>query len=292
MNWESVTDWLSEVWDSHGGDIVMSVVVLLVGMVVIRVLKRIISRWETRVEDSLRTSDDLSDRERGQRLMTLADVARIIVSISAWVVIILTAMGIWGVPMTPLVAVGTTVGVAIGFGAQDAVRDVIAGFLILLEDQYSIGDVVTIAGVSGSVEAIQLRTTVLRDLDGNRHHVPNGQIKVASNLTSDFSRLVVDVAVAYATDVDRAMDVISDEAMQLAHDSEWSHRFLAEPELLGVNKLDESSVNIRIVMTLTTEDRWIVKREFLRRIKNRLDAEGIEIPFPHVKVVMQEPDTQ
>ena len=290
MNWESVTDWLSNTWDTHGGDIVMSAVVVLAGMVVIRVLKRIIRRWEMRVEDSLRTSDDLADRERGQRLMTLADVARIVASVTVWIVIILTAMGIWGVPMTPLVAVGTTVGVAIGFGAQDVVRDVIAGFLIFIEDQYSIGDVVTIAGVSGSVEAIQLRTTVLRDLDGNRHHVPNGQIKVASNLTSEFSRLVVDVAVAYATDVDRAMDVISDEAMQLAHDEDWAHRFLAEPELLGVNKLDESSVNIRIVMTLTTEDRWVVKREYLRRIKNRLDAEGIEIPFPHVKVVRPEPD--
>jgi small conductance mechanosensitive channel len=290
MNWESITDWVSEVWDVHGGDILLTLVVVIGGLVVSRILKGAIGRWERKVADSMGTSGDLADRERAQRLTTLADVARIIVSVVVWVVVILTCMGVLGIPMTPFIAVGTTVGVAVGFGAQDVVRDIIAGFLIVMEDQYSIGDVVTIAGVSGSVEAIQLRTTVLRDLDGNRHHVPNGQIKVASNLTSEFSRLVVDVHVAYATDIDQAIGVIFDEGMQLAHHEDWRDRFLAEPEMLGVNKLDDSSVAIRILMTLTTEARWAVKREFLRRIKNRLDTEGIEIPFPHIKVITQDSD--
>jgi small-conductance mechanosensitive channel len=253
--------------------------------VVIRLLKRAIGRWETRIEGQLRTSEDQGDRERGQRLVTISDVVRVLVSVVVWTVVVLTVMGIWGIPMAPFVAVGATVGIAVGFGAQDVVRDVIAGFLILVEDQFAIGDVVTIAGVSGAVEGIRLRTTVLRDLEGNQHYVPNGQIKVASNLTSDFSRLVVDVPVSYDTNVDVAIAVISDEVDIFAKSDDWGHRFLGEPEMLGVNKLDESSVNIRVVMTLTTEDRWLVKREFLRRLKNRLDDEGIEIPYNYLTIV-------
>ena len=189
--------------------------------------------------------------------------------------------------MAPFLVVGTTIGIAIGFGAQDFVKDVIAGFLILLEDQYAIGDVVTIAGVSGSVESIQLRTTVLRDLQGNRHHVPNGHIAVSSNLTAEFARLVIDVPVSYDTDLDHAIEVISDEAELFSLEDEWRGMFISEPQMLGVNKLDDSSVNIRLLMTLTTEDRWTVKRAFLLRLKKRLDREGIEIPFQYMTVIMR-----
>jgi small-conductance mechanosensitive channel len=284
-DWSSFTDWVGNTWDDHGGVIIATGLVLVGAWVIIRLLRRAIGRWETMIETQLRASEDHGDRERGQRLMTISDVVRLLVSVVVWTVVVLTVMGIWGIPLTPFVAVGATVGVAVGFGAQDVVRDVIAGFLILVEDQYAIGDVVTIAGVSGAVEGIKLRTTVLRDLEGNLHHVPNGQIKVASNLTSEFSRIVVDVPVSYDTNVDEAIAVISDEAAIFSKTDDWRHRFLKDPEMLGVNKLDESSVNIRVVMTLTTEDRWVVKREFLRRLKNRLDAEGIEIPFNYLTII-------
>jgi small conductance mechanosensitive channel len=190
--------------------------------------------------------------------------------------------------MTAFLAVGSTVGIAIGFGAQDVVRDVIAGFLILVEDQYSIGDTVTIAGVQGVVEGIKLRTTVLRDLDGNQHFVPNGQIQVSSNLTSQFSRLVVDVAVAYDTDLDEAMRVVLDEATTMAYSDEWRTHFLEPPVMLGVNRLDESAIDIRLLMTLTSDSRWLVKREFLKRIKQRLDVEGIVIPYAHLRVLLEQ----
>ncbi|MDA2978670.1 MAG: mechanosensitive ion channel family protein [Actinomycetota bacterium] len=284
-NWSVFSDWGADAWNDQGGHVVATAFVLVGAWVVIRLLKRAIGRWETRIEGQLRTSEDQGDRERGQRLVTISDVVRVLVSVVVWTVVVLTVMGIWGIPMAPFVAVGATVGIAVGFGAQDVVRDVIAGFLILVEDQFAIGDVVTIAGVSGAVEGIRLRTTVLRDLEGNQHYVPNGQIKVASNLTSDFSRLVVDVPVSYDTNVDVAIAVISDEVDIFAKSDDWRHRFLGEPEMLGVNKLDESSVNIRVVMTLTTEDRWVVKREFLRRLKNRLDDEGIEIPYNYLTIV-------
>ncbi|KAA3640075.1 MAG: mechanosensitive ion channel family protein, partial [Armatimonadetes bacterium] len=284
---DDIAEWIGDRWTDHGGEILATIAVVIGAWVILGILKRAVGRWEARLESDLHESTEVADRARAQRLVTISDVLRIVLSIAVWVIVVLTIMALWGLPMSPFIAVGTTVGVAVGFGAQDLVRDVIAGFLILVEDQYALGDVVSIAGVTGSVESIQLRSTVLRDLEGNRHFVPNGQIKVASNLTSEFSRLVLDIPVSYDTDLDVAMRVVSDEALSLAADEEWSRRFLADPEMLGVNKLDSSAVNIRVLMTLTPDDRWLVKREFLRRIKNRLDAEGIEIPFDQVVMRMR-----
>lgn len=283
--WESIGDWISAFWADNATAVVSTLVVVIVAFVAVRIGRRAVHKWEARVQEELGSSDDPAERERGQRLVTIADVFDLVISIAVAVLVVLTIMGVWGIPMTPLIAVASTVGVAVGFGAQDFVRDVIAGFLILVEDQYAIGDTVTIAGASGTVESIRLRTTVLRDLDGNRHFVPNGQIHVATNLTSEFSRLVVDIPVSYETDVDPALEVILDEAVALADDPEWSSRFLEPPLMLGVNRLSDSSVDIRVLMTLDSESRWAVKREYLRRIKIRLDAEGIEIPYQHVTVV-------
>jgi len=251
-------------------------------------VRRSVDRWNTRIETQLASSDEHHERERGQRLATLADVARLVLSLVVWSIVIVTIMGIWGIPMGPFVAIGATIGLAVGFGAQDAVRDVIAGFLILLEDQYAIGDVVSIAGVSGTVEAIKLRTTVLRDLSGYAHHVPNGQIKVASNKTSEFARYVADIPVAYDVDVDRAMEVIHDEAMRMFAEPGWAGSFLSEPEMLGVNELGDSAVVIRLLLTTATEQRWAVKREFLRRLKRRLDDEHIEIPYTYMNLIIEQ----
>ncbi|GMR01808.1 MAG: hypothetical protein BMS9Abin20_0128 [Acidimicrobiia bacterium] len=287
---EAIIDTLSDIWRGKGFEITATIGTIIAAVVVMAIVRRSLTRWRARVASRLTTSEAQEDRERGQRLSTLTDVARLIIAVVVWSVVVLTIMGLWGIPMAPLFAVGTTVGIAVGFGAQDAVRDVIAGFLILLEDQYSIGDVVSIAGVDGSVEAIKLRTTVLRDLEGNLHHVPNGQIQVASNRTPDFSRYVADIPVAYGTDLDHAMAIILDEARAMAEDPEWRRKFLTEPEMLGINELGDSSVIIRVLMTLAAEERWSVKREFLRRLKRRLDDEGIEIPFAYLNVIVQHED--
>lgn len=285
---ESVVDWLKGYEDSFGAEVFGSVVVLVGALVVLSIARRGIRRWSNRVDSEYVESDHHSDRERGQRLITLTSVMLMLVRAVVWTVVILTLMAIWGIPMTPLIAVATTIGIAVGFGAQDLVKDVIAGFFILVENQFGIGDVVSIGGVSGTVEAIKLRTTVLRDINGNEHHVPNGRITVASNMTPDYAKVVADIGVSYATDVDHAIRVISDEAAMMAEDPEWAFAFLGSPEMLGVNKLDESAVEIRIMAKVIPEQRWTVKREFNRRIKNRLDAEGIEIPFNHLTVVLRQ----
>jgi len=215
-------------------------------------------------------------------------MSRRLVVIVLVVVVVLMVAAVWKVPLTPLVALGSALGVAVGFGAQSLVKDVISGFFILAEDQYQIGDVVKIAGVAGLVVDIRPRVTVLRDLDGNVHYIPNGQITVTSNLTQEFAQVVLDVGVAYKESVDRVIEVLSDELSILRNDDEWREKFLEDPQILGVETLGDSAVTVRAVMKVGADDRWLVRREAQRRVKNRLDAEGIEIPFPHLTVYQGE----
>ena len=285
---DTVSDALSQFWDQNSRELLLSVGVVVGAFVVLWIVRRLIKQWHRRVISRLAGSDAHDEREKAQRFETLSGVAMVVVAIAVWFTVILTIMGVWGIPMAPFLAVGTTIGIAVGFGAQDVVRDVIAGFLILLEDQYSVGDVVAIAGVSGSVEKIRLRTTVLRDLDGNVHHVPNGQIRVASNMTSAFARYVADISISYDADIDAAMDVIGDTAVAMAAEPRWTDAFLEEPEMLGVDELGDSAVTIRLLLTVATEQRWAVKREFLKRVKIALDAAGIEIPYTYLNVVLKQ----
>lgn len=287
---DDIGDWLERFVAENGSELIGTIAVVVGAVVVLWLAKRAIRRWSSNVDRHYVASDVHTDRERGQRLVTLTKVMLMLLRVVVWVIVILTIMGIWGIPMAPFMAAAATIGIAIGFGAQDLVKDVIAGFFILVEDQFGIGDVVSIGGVSGTVEAITLRTTVLRDLDGNEFHVPNGHIVVTTNMTQGYARVVADIGVSYDADVDTAMSVILDEAMEMTDDPEWSEAFLGEPEMLGVNNLDESSVEIRLVAKVIPEDRWRVKREFNRRVKIRLDAEGIEIPYSHMKVILQSDD--
>ena len=237
-------------------------------------------RLANRAVDRMAQGDDIEASERRQRTQTLWKAGRRMAAILFVLIGLLTVMNIWDIPITAFVAVGSAVGVAIGFGAQSAVKDVIAGFMILAEDQFGIGDVVQIAGVTGTVVDMPLRVTVLRDLDGNAHYVPNGEIAVASNFTQSFAQVVIDVSIAYHESVDRALEVFGDELRRFAADPDWSSVVLDEPVVLGVQELGDSSVTIRGYLKVAPDQRWLVRREFFRRIKNRFDADSIEIPFP------------
>lgn len=214
--------------------------------------------------------------DSAKRVATLWVMVRRVVLIVIIVIVLLMVVDISGLNMTPFLAVGTAVAAALGFGAQNLIRDVIAGFFILAEDQYRIGDTVTIAGANGQVEDIQFRVTVLRDGEGNVHFVPNGQITVASNLTSLYASPAVDVRIGHQADVDRAMDVMLDELMKMSADPEWSEKITKEPEMLGVQELVGSGILIRARLTTVAEQRWSVQREALRRVKNRFAAEDFE----------------
>ncbi len=278
---------LAAVWNGIDAQVLQSLAVLVGAAAVWVVVTNGGRRWLAATERRLADQPALETQERMQRLRTLWAVARTAVTIAVLAVVVLTIFAVWGIPIGPVLAVGSVVGVAVGFGAQDVIRDMIAGFLIIAENQYAIGDVVEIAGVGGDVEEIRLRVTVLRDLDGKVHYVPNGAVRVATNLTQEFSRVVIDVSVGYDADVDEALAVVADEARRLAEDDEWSAAFVTEPQLLGVNELGDSAVMIRVVFATVPARRWAAKREFLRRMKRRLDAEGIEIPYPYRNVVLR-----
>ena len=255
------------------------------------VVRFFIRRWSRSLRLKLESTGDLRDRARAQRLETISRTLATVVLIVVTTIALLIILAVWGVPIVPIVASLSVVGVAVGFGAQSFVKDLIAGLFVLIEDQYAIGDVVALAGVSGTVEEIRLRTTVLRGLDGSVYHIPNGEIRVAKNLTHEYSRLVIDLSIAYEESVDRAMDIIGDEATLFATDPEWAHRLVDDPVVLGVDELAESGVVVRVLMATDPDERWVVKREFLRRIKNRLDLEGIEIPYPHLTIAPRSAET-
>lgn len=283
--------WLSDAWSEWGPEVLTSLVVVLAGVIATIVIRSAVRRWLARLESDYAGSDEHERRERGQRFVTITQVVRFLSLITIWIVVVLTVMAIWGIPLTPLVAVAATLGVGIGFGAQNLVADVIGGFFILVEDQYRVGDVVRISDVAGKVEQITLRTTVLRDLDGNRHHVPNGHDGVVTNLTSEWTRVVMDVSVSYDTDLDHAMQVIYDEAHKLYLEEEWHDSFLDDPEMLGVEELAGSSINIRLLLTTVGDDQWPIRRTLLKRLKQRFDAEGIEIPYEYLNVVQVSSET-
>jgi small conductance mechanosensitive channel len=189
-------------------------------------------------------------------------------------------LGQLGLAVGPLLAGAGVVGVAIGFGSQNLVRDVISGVFMLIEDQYGVGDVIDTGPASGVVEGITLRTTQIRDVRGTLWHVPNGRIERVGNMSQLWSRALLDIEVAYATDLGQARRVIKDVADTVWRDANWAHKVLEEPEIWGVEVLGSDGISIRLVVKTAPLAQWDVSRELRERLKVAFDDHGIEIPFP------------
>jgi moderate conductance mechanosensitive channel len=189
-----------------------------------------------------------------------------------------------GIPIAPLMGGAAVIGLAVAFGAQSLIKDFFTGFMILLEQQFMVNDVVKIGDISGQVERISLRMTVLRDLEGRVHFIPHGQITSTTNLTHGWSRAVFDIGVAYKENVDRVMQVLLELCKELRNDPAFGPLILEDAVMLGVDSLGDSAVTIKFYFKTRPLRQWPVKREMLRRIKNRFDELGIEIPFPHQTV--------
>jgi small conductance mechanosensitive channel len=235
-----------------------------------------------------RTSTRGSLHERENRALTLVGVFRNIASIAVIAVGLLMALEAVGIPIVPLMGGAAVVGLAVAFGAQNLVRDYFAGFMVLLEDQYGINDVVKIGDIAGAVEQITLRVTTLRDLEGIVHFVPHGTITTVSNMTHGWSRALLEIGVAYKEDTDRVMDVMLEVARELRNDSAFGPFILGDPEMLGVDSFGDSAVLIKMCIKTQPLKRWAVKRELLRRVKHKFDELGIEIPFPHRTLFLRE----
>ncbi|MFB0508493.1 MAG: mechanosensitive ion channel family protein [Thermodesulfobacteriota bacterium] len=194
-----------------------------------------------------------------------------------------------GVNTRPILAGAGIVGLAVGFGAQTLVKDVINGLFILLQDLISVGDVAVFGDKGGLVEAVGLRTVTLRDLAGNVHVIPNSSIETVTNMTKGYSRYVFDVGVAYREDVDEVMDVLREIGREMQNDPEYKKDIREPLEILGVDRFDDSAVIIKARITTKPIRQWAVGREFNRRMKKAFDQRGIEIPFPHHTIYMGEP---
>jgi small conductance mechanosensitive channel len=215
-----------------------------------------------------------------QRTRTLLSLLRSMGRVVIWVMTLFMVLGALGLQLGPLLAGAGVVGLAVSFGAQSLVKDVISGLFILMENQFGVGDVVRLEGVSGSVERMTLRVVVLRDVHGVVHVVPNGEIKKVSNLTRGWARVVLDVAVAYKEDPDRVMAVMLDEGRRLYEDPQWRPLMLDEVQVPGIESFGEAGVTIRLLAKTLPLKQWEVARELRRRLKLRFDQEGIEVPFP------------
>jgi moderate conductance mechanosensitive channel len=227
--------------------------------------------------DALLETGQMSLRAE-QRIEALSSVLRSVMSFTIMAVAAVMILGELGVELGPLIAGAGIIGVALGFGSQSLVRDFLSGIFILVEDQFGIGDIVNLDGTtSGVVEAVSLRTTRLRAVDGTVWHVPNGEIRRVGNMSQHWSRALLDIEVAYATDLTRAQEVIRDVAHAV-----WDEdaHVLEEPEVWGVEALGANGVVIRLVVKTTPSEQYRVSRTLRERIKVAFDAEGIEIPFP------------
>jgi small-conductance mechanosensitive channel len=258
--------------------LISTAIVLLLAFVTYRLIRVVIRRFVSRDIDE---DDPVTKRLRKQRAETLGSLFGNVALVVIAVITILTILNSF-FNIGPILASVGVLGLAISFGAQSLVKDVISGTFLLLEGQFGIGDVVSIGGVSGMVERITLRTVTLRDIQGVVHIIPNGEITTVSNMTKGWSRAVLDVGVAYREDVDRVMDVLRDIGAELHADPEWGPLLVEPPEVPGVEAFADSAVVIRLLVKTLPLQQWNVARQLRRRIKKRFDAENIEIPFPHI----------
>jgi moderate conductance mechanosensitive channel len=275
LSWATVVSWLIE----HGIRILVIIVLgAALWFAVNRLLPPIVRRGVARTRH--KESKEGMEKRTNTLLSIFKGGARVFIVLVGLMMILSEV----GVPIAPVLAGFGIVGLAIGFGAQYLIRDLIGGIFIIMENQYRVGDVARVADISGLVEDVTLRKTVLRDLDGIVHHVPNGEIRVASNFTRHFARVNLDVEVAYGTDLDHAMNVINRVGQELAEDEEWRPMIRTAPQALRVNKLGSSGIEIKIVGDVKPMQQWAVMGQLRLRLKKAFDAEGIEIPWPHTKV--------
>jgi moderate conductance mechanosensitive channel len=259
--------------------------VVVAGYVSVRFLGVALGRLETMLIRSGQRTETVAGAA-AKRVTTLTRLLMTVGLVLIWGVVAVIVLDQIGLDVTPILAGAGIVGLAVGFGAQNLVRDVISGFFIVLENQVRVGDVAVVNGTGGLVEAITFRTIVLRDLAGVVHVVPNGTITTLANMTKNWSAYVLDVGVAYKEDTDRVVQVMADVAAELRMDPRFAPAILEPIEIFGVDDFRDSEVTIKARLKTVPMQQWNIGREYRRRLKKSFDAHGIEIPFPHRSLYM------
>jgi small conductance mechanosensitive channel len=255
-------------------------IILAFGWLAARISTQVLKRMERRLISKGQAEGE-PPTESAKRVETLVRLIRQGIGLTLWAIISLIILKEIGVEIGPILAGAGILGLAIGFGAQNLVRDVISGFFMILENQVRVGDVAIINGTGGMVEKVNFRTLVLRDQAGVVHVFPNGTITTLSNMTQEWSAYVFDIGVAYKENTDRVIGVLQDVLDRMQADPDFGPLIIAPPEIMGVNQFADSAVVIKGRIKTKPIRQWMVGREFLRRVKMAFDEHGIEIPFPH-----------
>ena len=291
---------LPKFWEDHKKvliEIPIRVVAIIVVALIIRaVLRRMIDRAvrpvrgevprllrpfkEKLANSSILESSGLLSERRAQRAETLGSVLKSAVSVTLFAVVFLLILGELQINLAPFIAGTSIVGVALGFGAQNIVKDFLAGIFMLLEDQYGVGDVIDFQLASGTVEAVGLRSTRLRDVNGTVWYVRNGEVLRVGNKSQGFAQVVLDIPLDAWADVDRASQAMRDVSAQMAEEDEWSSVFLSTPEVQGVESMTRDETVIRLVAKVRPLEQWRTARELRRRIRDRLERLDIDAHVP------------
>lgn len=271
---------------THG----IKILLILIGMWVLIMVGQAIGKRIIKIAED---DDPSTENERERRAKTMAQILNFVVKTVVIVFGAITIIKEIGFDIAPILAGAGIIGLAIGFGSQSLVKDIVSGFFLILENQIRVGDVVKIGDVSGTVEKITLRIVVLRDAAAVVHVVPNGEIKVLSNMTYGWSQAVVDIKLAYKADVDKVMVLLKELSKSLADEKQFKNYVLAEPSVFGIEEFGDLSMTLRVIFKTMPLKQWEVAREFRRRVKNEFDRQGIDIPFPqHVIHLSQKDDSK
>lgn len=267
-------------WDSIIATGSRIALILLIAWAAMLFIKKVLKNLEQRLLEQGRKEGE-PPSEAAKRVETLIRLVRQAALVAITVTVGLIVLREMGVDIAPILAGAGIVGLAVGFGAQNLVRDIISGFFFILENQVRVGDVAVVNGTGGLVERVNFRTLVLRDLGGVVHIFPNGTVTTLSNLTNDWSAYVFDIGVAYKENTDQVIAVMKKVGEEMKADPEFGPLMLEEPEIFGVDRFGDSSVVIKGRIKTRPIRQWMVGREYLRRIKLAFDQHRIEIPFPH-----------
>jgi small-conductance mechanosensitive channel len=274
-------------WETLVFSLIHIAIILVIAWIALTAAKIALRRLERLLIKQAEAEDEVPG-ESTKRAETLVRLLRQGVRILIWVMAILMALREVGVQITPILASAGVAGLAVGFGAQNLVRDVISGFFMILENQVRVGDVAVINGTGGLVEQMNFRTIVLRDLSGTVHIFPNGTVHTMANLTREWSAYVFDIGVAYKEDTDRVVEIMRNVGKALREDPQFGPLMIDDVEVFGVDAFADSAVVIKGRLRTLPIKQWDVGREYRRRLKQAFDREGIEIPFPHQSIYFGE----
>lgn len=276
-----ITNWITKDFITFVTQNTLTLVGIIIGAYIVTLI--VTFTIEKVIRGAIHSSAHLTPQAEKKREDTLISILRKTSKIVIWILATLIALSEMGVNIGPLIAAAGIVGIAVGFGGQYLIRDLVTGIFIILENQYRVGDVVRInSAIAGKVEDISLRLTVLRDLDGVVHHVPHGEVKIVSNLSKGYSRVNINFGIAYESDVDAAIALVNRVGIELAEDERFKDIIMVAPACLGVDELGDSSIVLKIVGDTQPAEQWGVAREMRRRLKYACDEVGISIPFPQV----------